>query len=316
MYFPSTRSARHPGIQASRHCSGQTEEFASDIVLTRHHRSPPFFVVDMSSVTGSASAPHLAHPDYAEEFSLYTDASIEGLGAVLAQNDDEEKEHSIVYLSRSLTPAEKNYTITELECLAIVWSSRSCILTSMASSSPTLQTTRFSGGLSTSRVRTEDWSGGLWDYNRSVHPMLHVTPFPSQLSPPGTDTPFMKSMADAYEQCTTFKPIVGELRKDTPGRHVDKFYLTAQGWLIYVPANGSAARLGGPSATKPVNFRTHFISEHCDIVSAGHLGTEKTLHLLSRDCFWYGMAKDVKDRVRSCYKCQTNKSSDKPYGLD
>lgn len=67
------------------------------------------------------TAPVLAHPDYEKEFLLYTDASIEGLGAILAQNADDGKEHPIAYISRSLSPAEKNYIITELECLAIVW---------------------------------------------------------------------------------------------------------------------------------------------------------------------------------------------------
>ncbi|KAI5454141.1 hypothetical protein NCC49_005131 [Naganishia albida] len=70
------------------------------------------------------TAPTLAHPDYERPFLLYTDACNVGLGAVLAQNDLEGKEHPIVYLSRTLTPAESNYTITELECLAIVYSVR------------------------------------------------------------------------------------------------------------------------------------------------------------------------------------------------
>jgi hypothetical protein len=67
------------------------------------------------------SAPLLVHPDYTKPFYLYTDASNYGLGAVLSQKDDGDHEHPIIYLSRSLTPAESNYTATELECLAIVW---------------------------------------------------------------------------------------------------------------------------------------------------------------------------------------------------
>ena len=53
---------------------------------------------------------------------LETDASIKGLGAVLSQRQDDNRLHPIAYASRALNNAEKNYGITELETLAVVWS--------------------------------------------------------------------------------------------------------------------------------------------------------------------------------------------------
>src|SRR6266540_4309081 len=65
--------------------------------------------------------PILAHPDFTKMFKLYTNASDVGLGAVLMQEDDQEKDRVICYEAKTLLPAEKNYPITEKECLAIIW---------------------------------------------------------------------------------------------------------------------------------------------------------------------------------------------------
>jgi hypothetical protein len=67
------------------------------------------------------SSPILMYPRWDKKFTLFTDASTFALGAVLTQEDDDGNEHVIAYASRSLLPAEKNYTATELECLAVVW---------------------------------------------------------------------------------------------------------------------------------------------------------------------------------------------------
>ena len=54
------------------------------------------------------SAPILAYPNYDVPFILHTDASKDGLGAILYR-EQEGQAHVIGYGSRSLTPAEKNY---------------------------------------------------------------------------------------------------------------------------------------------------------------------------------------------------------------
>ena len=49
-----------------------------------------------------------------------TDASKEGIGAILAQKDKEGKEHPIAYFSKALTPCERNYDTTNMEALAVI----------------------------------------------------------------------------------------------------------------------------------------------------------------------------------------------------
>lgn len=44
-----------------------------------------------------------------------------GLGAVLAQKQDDGPTHPIAYASRTLQAHEQNYGVTELEALAVVW---------------------------------------------------------------------------------------------------------------------------------------------------------------------------------------------------
>ena len=66
-------------------------------------------------------APILIRPNWERKFTLYTDASSLGLGAVLTQQDDEGRERVVLYASRRAGRIESHYEATKLECLAVVW---------------------------------------------------------------------------------------------------------------------------------------------------------------------------------------------------
>jgi transposase InsO family protein len=68
-------------------------------------------------------------PDPCQPYTIRTDASRVGIGAVLLQQSSDSNDRSnplkykpVAFASRSLKPAEKNYSAIELEALAIWWS--------------------------------------------------------------------------------------------------------------------------------------------------------------------------------------------------
>ena len=67
-------------------------------------------------------SPVLAFPDYSLPFTICTDASSYGIGAVLMQQIQGQHPHVIAFASRVLNTAESNYSVTHLEALAVVWS--------------------------------------------------------------------------------------------------------------------------------------------------------------------------------------------------
>ena len=81
------------------------------------HQSALNFLIDCLT-----SPPVMAYPDYEIPFVLHTDASQEGLGAVLYQKQ-QGRMCVVGYASRTLTPAETKYHLHsgKLEFLALKW---------------------------------------------------------------------------------------------------------------------------------------------------------------------------------------------------
>ncbi len=75
-----------------------------------------------SLIKSLSEKPILAFPNLDAPFYLSTDASQVGIGAVLSQRDEHQREHPVYYASRSLTDAERRYSTIERELLAIIYS--------------------------------------------------------------------------------------------------------------------------------------------------------------------------------------------------
>ena len=87
-------------------------------------------------------APILAYPRFVYEFLLETDASGVGLCAVLFQKQEDNTVKPIAYASRTLQKHEKNYGISELEALGVVWAINTSVITCMVTNVQSTQTTR------------------------------------------------------------------------------------------------------------------------------------------------------------------------------
>ncbi len=78
-------------------------------------------------IRGGAHSGVPGSPD-ACPFILDTDASNHAIGAVLSQKGAAGKEHVIAYGNRTLDKAERNYSITKREMLAMVSFTKKCVV--------------------------------------------------------------------------------------------------------------------------------------------------------------------------------------------
>lgn len=63
----------------------------------------------------------LSYPDFTKPFELTTDACNYGMGAVLAQRNEQGQAKPVAFAAKTFSHAEENYPITEKELCAVVW---------------------------------------------------------------------------------------------------------------------------------------------------------------------------------------------------
>jgi hypothetical protein len=210
----------------------------------------------------------LAHPNYDKEFILQTDASILGLGGELGQKDDDGMEHPIVHLSKSLTPAEGNYTITELECLVIIWCVRK--LHSYLDSSKFLLQTDHSAlqwlcDSNGSNRRLTRWSLEHQPYrgfmtikyregkkHANVDPLSRAPLAVCSVATVFTSPPdFVVAITTGYASDPYFTEVLESFAADVPRPEFDRFALRTDGILLFQQPGNNFARVCIPAVTTP-----------------------------------------------------------------
>lgn len=258
-----------------------------------------------------ATAPILNCPDFTLPFVLQTDASNYGLGAVLSQIDAD-GEKVIAYLSRSLTKPEKNYSVTEKECLAVLWSIEK-LRPYLEGSEFTVITDHFSllwlANLQNPVGRLARWSVRLQQYNfKIIHRKgkEHVVPDCLSRSVPVNCVEPSVTIKDPWYRKMHFRILKDPLK--FPQWRIDGGRLFK---YVTLRDNNFANREDCWKEVVPKEDRIEIYRKHHDTPISGHVGVFKTFGKISQHYYWPKMRHDIARYVRSCKVCQAYKVEQK-----
>lgn len=280
------------------------------------------------------SAPVLAYPRFCANtspFVLNTDASEHGVGAVLEQGG-----RVVAFASRTLTKAEKNYSVIQKECLAVVYATkqyrhyllgRPFKLYTDHAPLQWLSAQKMEGMLARWALALQEFdfkieykpgsqNGNADALSRRDSPYTESSPCAATfLRPDLTQNELHVAqqtdpvIAQLYQHLSTAKPPSTSTNNQTVVNRYCQF------WPQLKLINGIVCRCYRPHpadaiVTVPVlppSLRHQAIFQAHNAPSAGHLGKEKTLHRLRQEAYWVNMAKDVEQHCRECIKCQKTK---------
>ncbi|KAH8236346.1 hypothetical protein KR032_010570, partial [Drosophila birchii] len=264
--------------------------------------------------TRLTEAPVLVCPDFGQEFVLQTDASEYGIGAVLTQTIDGQ-ERVVAYASRRSKSAERNYSVTEKECLAIEWAVRKmrCYIEGYRFEVITdYQALKWLNSIDNPTGRIARWALELQQYQYDVHYRrgaqnlvadgLSRQPLPvaQQAQVQGTNCKWLKRMLKRVRtepaKFPDFREESGQLYRRIGLRPQEEEYTP---WKLCVRAD----------------YRHRVLQENHDIPAAGHLGVRKSSNRVAQRYYWPGLFRDVARYIRNCLSCQRYKvSQEKPAG--
>ncbi|KAG6464946.1 hypothetical protein O3G_MSEX014832 [Manduca sexta] len=282
------------------------------------------------------SAPILRQADETKPYTLRTDSSGYCLGAVLMQGEAQD-ERPIEYASRLLLPAERNYSTTEREALAVVWAVtkyRGYIEGSSVVVKSDHQPLRWLMSVKSPSGRLARWALTLQEFDLKIE----YTPGRSNaiadtLSRPpcGDERSCDLCFAEVDLPARSPRDVRDNQLKDPALLEIIKDLEEPQepfrgrGWSDrgFILSDGILYRYGPEEEDEetaclvvPEHERSKVLADYHDAATAGHFGVDRTLHRLRARYYWPGMKQSVADYIKRCVDCQRYKTDNrKPAGL-
>ena len=265
------------------------------------------------------TAPILTYPDFSKEFYLACDASNTGLGAVLLQKGTK-RLMPLSFASRSLNSAERKYSTTEKECLALVWGLKKFRHLILGFKVHILTDHRplidlFKKRTFVNNVKFSRWYLTILEFS----PSFKYIPGKFNTLADGLSR-ISEDEKEAYSFAVTCQVV--DLDLDMVGReqaqdeninniindikHDEKSrpdYQIINGLLYKRPnRDDHCARL-----YIPVNLRKEVIKLSHNYALSGHPGVKKTCQKITRNYFWPKCSMEAKEYVMNCEICNKHK---------
>ncbi|UYV61734.1 K02A2.6-like [Cordylochernes scorpioides] len=225
---------------------------------------------------------------------LYCDASTQGIAGILKQVHPDGKVHPTQYYSRALRPHERNYTISELECLAIVESIE-----------------KFRIYLSGTKFTVYSDHQALQWLKTIKNPSGRLFRWSLRLSTYDYEIQYLKGTQQHEADLLSRNPFCGFISARTIKKHQPNITDTS----VAVDVNGlhTIRRKGVNRIIIPKALQHSLMNQvHSEY---NHPGISQMARLISTQYYWKGMAKSIQKFVNSCHTCQIIKRpKGKPYG--
>ncbi|UYV60401.1 hypothetical protein LAZ67_1001041 [Cordylochernes scorpioides] len=226
---------------------------------------------------------------------LYCDASTLGISGILKQKDENGEEHPVQYFSRSLRKYEQNYSISELECLAIIESIeyfRVYLLGRHFTIYSDHQALVYLKNIKNPSGRLFRWSLRLSPYTFDIH--------------------YLKGKKQLEADLLSRQPFCGFLEAQQLEGHQHRVPEKYQS-LINTDGLAIITEKGVPRVVVPDTLRNKLLQKAHEWYN--HPGITQLTRLITSQYYWDGMTKDINNYVRKCKICQIVKPPKGPtYG--